>query len=149
MNATTPLRLALACAVLTLSSLAARADVAEQWMSIARETIRASPRPAAVAQANLASVRDALDAVARSGNGHTNGNGNGHSDGLSKAASERKDAGVAVAAFAVLESLYPEQREELESRLAVTFSRIPETDAKAEGAVLGRRIAGEILGAGR
>lgn len=36
-------------------------------------------------------------------------------------------------------------REELERRLAITFSRIPETDAKAEGAALGRVIAVELL----
>jgi hypothetical protein len=62
---------------------------------------------------------------------------------------ERGDAAVAVAAFAVLESLHPERREDLEARLALAFSYIPETPAKAEGAVLGRRAAGEAVAAAR
>ena len=54
-------------------------------------------------------------------------------------------AAVAIAAFVVLEQLYPDQREELESRLAISFSHVPEIDAKAEGAALGRKVASEML----
>jgi hypothetical protein len=56
---------------------------------------------------------------------------------------------VAVAAFAVLEHLYPDQRDSLEAQLAVSFSHIPETAAKAEGAAIGRTLANEILAAER
>lgn len=62
-----------------------------------------------------------------------------------ESSADRIAAAIAVAAFVALEHIAPDQREELESRLAVTFSRIPENDGKAEGAAIGRRATLEIL----
>lgn len=81
-------------------------------------------------------------------------NGNFGGKEVSGAAAQRRDAAVAVAAVAVLQHLYRDQRESLETRLAVSFSRSPETAAKVEGAAIGRRVANEFkavagLAAGR
>jgi len=131
-----------AFALLACACLGARADVMAQWTSIAVDAARDARVSSAAAERGLALVNEAMRAAAgaRDGNGNGNGNGNGSSAGH-----ERSDAAAAVAAFAVLEALYPDQRDNLEARLAVTFSRIPETDAKAEGAAAGRRIASELL----
>jgi len=137
----------LLAAVLLAFLSGARADVSGQWITIAVETLhdaREAPEAAdrrltTVGQAIARALADTLSC------GYREGNGNGDS----VAQRERRDAAVAVAAFAVLESLYPEQREHLETRLALAFSYIPETPAKAEGAVLGRRIADEVLAAAR
>ena len=129
---------------IALASLSVRADVTVQWTSIAAETLRHAQEGAVAAERSLAAVRHAMTTARSSENGNGNGNGNGH--GGSAAESQRRDAAVAVAAFAVLETLYPAQREALETQLAVTFSHIPETAAKAEGAAQGRRIAKDVLG---
>ena len=50
-----------------------------------------------------------------------------------------------MAAFAVLEHLYPEFLPDLEVKLALSLERLPENDAKAEGLVIGRRIAADVL----
>lgn len=143
MKRLSPLRTLVAAVSLAVASLGAIADVTVQWTSIAADTIRDAKQPSAAAERSLGTVMEAIAAAKRSGNGSSNGNGGSAAD------SERRDAAVAVAAFAVLESLYPDQRESLDARLAVTFSYIPETDAKAEGAAMGRRIATELLRAAR
>src|SRR5688572_14919163 len=130
----------IASAVLAFMSLEARADAGSQWTNIAAETIRGGNRSPGESDRHGATVGRAI-ALALAGTGG-NGNGNGTSD---SAHHERREAAVAIAAFAVLESLYPAQREHLDSHLALAFERIPETAAKAEGAALGRRIATEIL----
>jgi hypothetical protein len=127
-----------AFALLACACLGVRADVTAQWTSIAIDAARDARVSNAAAERGLALVNEAMRAAAGARDG--NGNGNGSSAGH-----ERSDAAAAVAAFAVLEALYPDQRDNLEARLAVTFSRIPETDAKAEGAAAGRRIASELL----
>ena len=139
MNALTRLAVAVA---FCLAALPTRADVTAKWSSIAADAVRAARENPASADRSLAAVRDAMAAARGSGNG----NGNGH---VSAADSERRDAAQSVAAFAVLEALYPEQRENFEMELAIAFSRIPETAAKAEGAALGRRIAAETIRNGR
>jgi hypothetical protein len=126
---------------------AARADVSGQWISIAVETLRDAREAPETADRRLATVGQAI-ARALAGTPSC-GNDNGDGQGDPAAQRERRDAAVAVAAFAVLESLYPAQREHLETRLALAFSYIPETPAKAEGAALGRRIANEVLAAAR
>jgi len=94
-------------------------------------------------------VREAVAAAAAQAR-----NGNFGGKEVSGAAAQRRDAAVAVAAVAVLQHLYRDQRESLETRLAVSFSRSPETAAKVEGAAIGRRVADEFkavagLAAGR
>ena len=118
-----------------------RAEVAEEWARISQAIVNQSRAEPAARQGMLDLAAEAIGRARSDGNG----NGNGGNGSHAKASMERRDAAIAVAAFAVLESLVPEQRAELESRLAVTFSRIPETDAKAEGAALGRRIAARVL----
>lgn len=132
---TTRLNALAAGIALALAALSARADVAAQWTSIATETVRQALEAPAAAQRGLAAVREAMSAVRAGGNGN----------GSSAADDQRRDSATAVAAFAVLEALYPAQREALEAQLAVTFSHIPETAAKAEGAALGRRIATDVV----
>ena len=111
-----------AAALLLLPSLGANADRGSPWTT----------NPAEVRARFLVATHFA-----------TAGSGNGGD--ASRATGERRDAAAAVAAFAVLEALDPGQREYYESLLAVDLSRIPETAAKAEGAVSGRRIAEEML----
>jgi hypothetical protein len=125
----------------------ARADVSEQWTSIALETLRDARAVPEAADRRLATVGQAIIRALAATAASANGNGNENGAGGLAAQRQRRDAAVAVAAFAVLESLYPEQREQLETRLALAFSYIPETLAKAEGAALGRRIANEVLAA--
>lgn len=129
----------LAALALAFVTSAARADATARWTAIAADTARHAQADPVAAERVLAVVREAM-ATARSA-----GNGNGNGDGDPAAGTESRDAAVAVAAFAVLETLYPAQRENLEAELAITFSRIPETDAKAQGAAHGRRIAAELL----
>jgi hypothetical protein len=123
---------------LILGSTAAQADVGTRWTAVACNTVRSAQEAPAAAERRLAAALEAISA-ARRGEGE---NGNG---GSPKALSEHRDAAVAVAAFAVLESLYPDERESLEADLAVSMSFIAETQAKADGARLGRRLASEIV----
>jgi hypothetical protein len=117
----------------------ARAEAAEEWTRISRAVVSQSKADASARRSMLELAAEAISQA------RGDGNGNGGNGSHAGASIERHDAAVAVAAFGVLERLAPEQREELESRLAVHFSRIPETDAKAEGAVLGRSIAARVL----
>lgn len=125
----------------------ARAEASGKWIGIAVETLheaRVVPETAdrhltLVSQAIARALADTLSCGEHGDNRH----------GDPVAQRERRDAAVAVAAFAVLESLYPERREDLEARLALAFSYIPETPAKAEGAALGRRVARQTVAAAR
>jgi hypothetical protein len=128
---------------LTLATPGAHADMTTEWVAIAtNSTQRAQQAPEAAAP-SLRTVQEAVAAAAAAArNRHNIGNES------STAAAERHDAAVAVAAFAVLEHLYPDQRDSLEARLAVSFSRIPESAAKADGAVIGREVANKMLAAG-
>lgn len=122
---------------LTLACGLARADVTAEWRKLAASEIDRASMPATQRAATLQRVEEALARV--HGAANSNGNGGGAEAG------HKHQAAVAVATFAVLETMLPQSREELANRLAITFSRIPENDAKAEGAALGRRIAAEIL----
>lgn len=128
-------------AILLIAAASARAEAGEEWTRIARDIVTQSKADATARQAMLERVSEAISQA----RGDGNGNGHGGNGTNGEANSERRDAAVSVAAFVVLERLVPAQREELESRLALAFSRIPETDAKAEGAALGRRIAAQVL----
>lgn len=139
MKADRSLTTLLAGITIALASAAVRADVTAQWTSIAAHTVRHAAEEPAKAERVLRAVREAVQAAA--GRSAANGSGNGGS----ATEAQRRDAAVAVAAFAVLEILYPAHRESLEAQLAVTFSHIPESDAKAEGAALGRRIANDVV----
>lgn len=139
MNKTPRLTTLLATLAIALGSTCANADVSARWSNIAAETSRDAHEAPAVAERNIAAVRKAMAAAGAAGNGNGNGNAGG------KARAERRDAAVAVAAFAVLETLYPAQRESLEAQLAVTLSYVPETSAKAQGAAEGRRMAMEVM----
>ena len=138
---------ALLATVLIAFLSGARAEASGKWIGIAVETLheaRLVPETAdrhltLVSQAIARALADTLSCGDRGDN----------PQGDLVAQRERRDAAVAVAAFAVLESLYPERREDLEARLALAFSYIPETPAKAEGAVLGRRAAREAVTAAR
>lgn len=136
-----PLRMLIALAI-GCSSFAAQADVTTEWVAIALSSTHDARQSARAAAPGLRTVHEAVSAAASAAkNRHS---GRHEAPG---AAAQRHDAAVAVAAFAILEHLYPEQREGLEWRLAVTFSRIPETAAKAEGAAIGRNVANEIRAA--
>ena len=141
-----PRRTLLLAAFLFALAPVARAAAAERWTSIAHEALRDGGNPPEVVVRRLATVDHAVALALAGTRPAGNGNGDGHGGG-DAAQAERRDAAVAVATFAVLEALQPEQREYLESRLAIEFSHIPETAAKAEGAALGRQIAARVLSA--
>lgn len=137
----------LAAWIIALGGLVAHAevitDVTAEWMAIAASSAREAKQSPEAAAISLRSAQEAAAAAAaRARNGNIGGKE------VSGAAAQRHDAAVAVAAFAVLQHLYPDQRESLETRLAVSFSRIPESAAKAEGAAIGRRVASEFVAAG-
>lgn len=124
----------LAALALALGSLAARADVTTEWVAIAANSTQQAAAPA------LRMVREAASSAAAAARSR-----HGGATEPADAAAERHDAAVAVATFVVLEHLYPEQRESLAWQLAVSFSRIPESAAKADGAAIGRKVASEML----
>ena len=129
--------LALLAAVLACGT--AEADVSSDWRRLAGIEIQ---RTAAGAKRE-GLIGKVDEAIARA---RATANANASSANDSRgSASDREDAAVAVAVLAVVEYLVPESREELEARLAITFSRIPETDAKALGAAFGRAVAAEVL----
>jgi hypothetical protein len=137
MNRTLHLRTLVVLAI-TLGSLAARADVTAEWAAIAASSAQEARQSPQAAARSLRTVQEAIAKAAAAARNASPG-----------AAAERHDAAVAVAAFAVLEHLYPDQRESLEARLAISFSRIPENAAKADGAAIGRLVTNEMLVAGR
>lgn len=126
----------LALLALALGHGIAHADATTEWVSIASNSTLQAAAPA------LRMVREAASTAAAAAKSRHDG-----ATESADAAAERHDAAVAVAAFVVLEHLYPEQREDLEWRLAVSFSRIPESAAKADGAAIGRKVALDTLAA--
>lgn len=138
MNRSLHLRTLVALAI-TLGSLAARADVTAEWAAIAASSAQEARQSPQAAARSLRTVQEAIAKAAAAA----------ARNGSPGSTAERHDAAVAVAAFAVLEHLYPDQRENLEARLAVSFSRIPESAAKADGAAIGRMVTNEMLVAGR
>lgn len=110
------------------------ADVTTEWVSIAASSTQQAAAPA------LRMVREAASAASATARSRRDGTAES-----AEAAAGRHDAAVAVAAFVVLCHLYPEQREALEWQLAVSFSRIAESGAKADGAAIGRKVAEEML----
>lgn len=136
-----PLRTLIALAI-GIGSFAAQADVTTEWVAIALSSTHDARQSAQAAAPGLRAVQEAASAAASAAKDRHSGRNE-----APRAAAERHDAAVAVAAFAILEHLYPEQRDGLEWHLAVTFSRIPETAAKAEGAAIGRKVANEIWAA--
>lgn len=141
MNKASRLVTLVAAVAIALGANASAADETARWTTIASEAVREAKQDPAESVRSLAVVKQAMAAAGGGGNGNGHGNGGGQSH------AEHRDAAVAVAAFAVLETLYPAQREHLETQLAIALSHIPETAAKAEGAALGRRLATEIVGA--
>ena len=88
-------------------------------------------------QGHIALVRDAMTAASQA-YGRNGGNGNGHGESL-------VDAARAVAAYVVLERLYPDAQEGLEMELAASLASFPESQAKADALAAGRRAAESLL----
>ena len=127
--------LALLAAVLACGT--AEADVSSEWKRLSGIEIERSAA-GAEREGHMRKVDEAIARARAAANGSL-------ANATHGTASEREDAAVAVAVFAVMEQLVPESCEELATRLAITFSRIPETDAKASGAALGRAVAAQVL----
>ena len=136
-------RAIVAATLLCVAAIDLRADVADEWTSIAVNTQRDAREKPASAERRLAAVDQAIALALASTRSPATGNGNGN--GQVGGQHDLRKAAVAVAAFAVLENLYPEQRENLDASLALALSRISESAAKAEGAALGRRLGEEVL----
>ena len=117
----------------TLAYASDPGEVATEWKRLATDTIERTSTDPAIRPALLSKVAAAVERARRVAQG-----GSGQQ-------SDRIAAAIAVASFVALENIAPDQREELESRLALTFSRIPENDAKAQGAAIGRRATLEVL----
>lgn len=133
-------RALIAALALALSCAAAQADMTHHWTALARLAIDTAGEPTAQSARGAQLVHEAMrraDQAARSANGSGN-NAGGNS-------TQRREAAVAIAAYAILEQLYPEQQIDLEAKLAVSLADLPENAAKAEGLVIGRRAATEVL----
>jgi len=114
---------------------------AADWIAQAQAACTFAKQSPAQCESATAIVRRAMDATR-----NANGNGNG-SHGSNGGHSQLEMAAQAVAAYVVLESLYPEQQPEFENRLAVVLADIPESQAKADALARGRRVASETLAA--
>ena len=127
-----------------LASATAQADMKGDWIAVAYAATARSEAGAAQSARGASLV---LQAIERASDTTSGGNG-GTRPGNDSAGdwTQRRDASVAMATFAVLEHLYPEALADLEVKLALSLERLPENDAKAEGLVIGRRIAAEVLG---
>ncbi|WP_426612518.1 vanadium-dependent haloperoxidase [Bradyrhizobium sp. McL0616] len=64
---------------------------------------------------------------------------------LSADHSTSKEAAAATAAYEILLSIYPDQRNVLDTALAASLSGIPETDGKAKGIALGKEAANGVI----
>lgn len=133
-----------AALALTLASATAQADMKGDWIAVAYAAAAKSEAGAPQAARGASLVLQAIERAS-----HTTSGGNGGTRPKNDSAgdwTQRRDASVAMATFAVLEYLYPEAQADLEVKLALSLERLPENDAKAEGLVIGRRIAAEVLG---
>lgn len=141
MNRTHRLR-SLVALLIAVGSISAQADVTDEWTAIAANLAQEARQSPQTAADNLRAMQEAVAAAAAAAkNAHNVRNES------PRVAAERHDAAVMIAAFAVLEHLYPNQREGLEASLAVSFSHIPESAAKADGAAIGRMVANAMLAA--
>ena len=137
MNPTLRTPALIAALAFALASATSHADMKGDWIAVA---YAATARSEAGASLVLQAIERASGATAGS-----NGGARRESDSAGDW-TQRRDASVAMATFAVLEHLYPEAQADLEVKLALSLEQLPENDAKAEGLVIGRRIAAEVLG---
>ena len=130
-----PFRSAFAATLLSIASLhAASSDgSASHWLPAFERC--AARAPQSECEKGFALVQAAMRTAAAPASGNRPGGGG---DALSRAA-------AAVAAYVVLERLYPEQQEDLEVKLAVVLADVPESQAKADALAHGRRVATELL----
>ena len=133
-----------AALALALASATAQADMKDDWIAVAHAATAKSEAGASQTARGASLVLQAIERAS-----HTTSGGNGGTRPENDSAgdwTQRRDASVAMATFAVLEHLYPEAQADLEVKLALSLEGLPENDAKAEGLVIGRRIAAEVLG---
>jgi hypothetical protein len=107
---------------------------AMDWIEQAQSACRSAKQSAPQCETSTAFVRRAMEAVRANGGNGSNG---GHSP--------LEAAARSVAAYVVLEALYPEQQPEFENRLAIALANVPESQAKAEALARGRQVATEML----
>ena len=122
-------------AVLAISIVSANAGV--NWTAQAKDAIAGAALQRDAAESALALVRTAMSEASKQGAG--NGN-NG-----STAVVDHHAAAASVAAYVILECLFPERRPRLGIALAVDLADFPETDQKAVALAEGRRAATELL----
>ena len=129
-------------ALLATAAATARVDTAMEWNQRAMAAITTAKQSLSEAAKTMVAVQAAM-----SGAVNALGQGNGSNTGAHSVESSRS-AASAIAAFAILEHLFPDQLPELEVWLAVSLADIPESQAKADALVVGRKAANEILGRG-
>lgn len=122
------------CIALFALAVAGEAHAVD-WIHRARVLSQDSGRPAAEAVRAVALVQNAIS-DARSASRSNGGNGG---------SAQVESATVAMAAYAVLERLFPERQLDLEIDLAVALADVPESQAKADALVTGRRVAAALL----
>ena len=130
---------ATAIAVQTLAVLAisiASAHARLDWDAHARNAVAIARLQQPIGESVLALVRAAMSQVSRSGTG--NGTNAAH-------ALDYNTAAASLAAYVILECLFPDQQPGLEYELAVTLADFPETQQKADALVQGRQVATEVL----
>jgi hypothetical protein len=125
-------------AAFCLSLFCASAATAADWIALTEQACTTAGEAPLKCASSLALVRTAMSAAAPTTDGGGNGNGASGHPMLDEGAS-------AVAAYVMLEHLYPDQQPEFEMRLAVALSDIPESQAKADALERGRRAATQIL----
>ncbi len=144
MNPTLRTRALFAALAFALASSTAHADMKGEWIAVA---YAATARAEAETPQSARGASLVLQAIERASSATTGANGAARRENDPAGDwTQRRDASVAMATFAVLEHLYPEAQADLEVKLALSLERLPENDAKAEGLVIGRRIAAEVLG---
>jgi hypothetical protein len=131
-------------AAFCLSLFSASAAMAADWIARTHEACSVAGDAGSKCDNAVTLVRAAMAAAVPATSG---GNGNGNGTSAHHALDEA--AAAAVAAYVVLERLYPEQQPEFEMRLAIALADVPESQAKADALARGRRVASEILAAGR
>ncbi len=127
--------------LLATAALAVRAETVTEWDRRAARASATANQPVEEAARTIAMVRAAIaDAIAPA-NGSNGGNG---ATGPVPRGTVRS-AAAAMAAFAVLEHVFPDQLPDLEVVLAVNLADVPESQEKADALVRGRKAAAEIL----
>jgi len=144
MNPTLRTPALIAALAFALASATSHADMKGDWIAVA---YAAAARYEAGASQSARGASLVLQAIERASGATAGSNGGARRESDSAGDwTQRRDASVAMATFAVLEHLYPEAQADLEVKLALSLEQLPENDAKAEGLVIGRRIAAEVLG---